>query len=130
MLCTDKQINWLIVWFLCGLLAVADLTAAVADQAPAPPEWSAEFVQQVLADARANGDARRGAGVFSVATSACTSCHKVAGQGGIVGLCCAVVVICCAGFAGGPACPGLIRWFVPPILQCLREWPVTMSLVC
>jgi len=85
MLCTDKQMNRLIVRFLCGLLAVAHLTAAVANPVLEPPEWSAEFVQQVLADARTNGDPRRGAGVFSVATSACTSCHKVAGQGGIVG---------------------------------------------
>ena len=44
-----------------------------------------QFGHAILTDARANGDARRGAGVFSVATSACTSCHKVAGQGGIVG---------------------------------------------
>jgi mono/diheme cytochrome c family protein len=47
--------------------------------------WSPEFVQQVLADARDQGDARRGAGVFSAATTGCTSCHKVAGEGGAVG---------------------------------------------
>ena len=51
----------------------------------APPEWTPVFVQEALADARAHGDARRGAGVFSVATSSCTACHKVAGAGGAVG---------------------------------------------
>ena len=51
------------------------------------------------------------------------------GRGGIVCFCCAAVEFCCAGSAGGPACPGLICWFVPPILQCLRKWPVTMPLV-
>jgi putative heme-binding domain-containing protein len=93
MLCTDKQHSrwWVCLW--AGCLALAQVTAGAAapaagpagDAAPAAPEWSAEFVAQVLADARTNGDARRGAGVFSVATSACTSCHKVAGQGGVVG---------------------------------------------
>jgi putative heme-binding domain-containing protein len=39
----------------------------------------------MLADAQARGDARRGAGVFAAATSACLSCHKVGGRGGDVG---------------------------------------------
>jgi putative heme-binding domain-containing protein len=51
----------------------------------APPEWNPAFVEEALADARASGDARRGAGVFSVATSGCTACHRVAGAGGAVG---------------------------------------------
>jgi putative heme-binding domain-containing protein len=50
-----------------------------------PPEWSAEFVQRTLANSRDQGDARRGAGVFNAATTGCTSCHKVGGQGGAVG---------------------------------------------
>lgn len=47
--------------------------------------WSPEFVQESLADARAHGDARRGASVFNAASTGCTSCHKVAGAGGAVG---------------------------------------------
>ena len=110
MLCTDKQ-RQLVVWLaLCpvvwaGILARGPATAvlaapALATEPPAAaarnvlfapsvleaPEWTAEFVQGVLADARASGDARRGAGVFNVATSGCTACHKVGGAaGGAVG---------------------------------------------
>ncbi|MFM8498085.1 MAG: DUF6797 domain-containing protein [Planctomycetia bacterium] len=51
----------------------------------ASPEWSAEFIRHTLAEARNQGDARRGAGVFNAATTGCTSCHRVAGQGGAVG---------------------------------------------
>ncbi|MGA1617325.1 MAG: hypothetical protein ACO37F_02295, partial [Pirellulales bacterium] len=64
-------------------LAVGLCGTAAGQSAPAA--WSPEFVQQVLADARDQGDARRGAGVFSAATTGCTSCHKVAGDGGAVG---------------------------------------------
>ena len=73
--------------FLAMLAIITVLRPASAEPVavPAPAEWSQELVAEILTDARANGDARRGAGVFSVATSACTSCHKVAGQGGIVG---------------------------------------------
>jgi putative heme-binding domain-containing protein len=49
------------------------------------PAWNPDAVTALLADATANGDARRGAGVFGQATSACTSCHRVAGSGGAVG---------------------------------------------
>jgi len=73
---------------LLALLAtVLVLRSVLAEPAAAPTavEWSEELVAEILADARTNGDPRRGAGVFSVATSACTSCHKVAGQGGMVG---------------------------------------------
>ncbi len=52
---------------------------------PVAPAYSQSLVVEILADARTNGDARRGAGVFNVATSGCTACHKVAGQGGMVG---------------------------------------------
>lgn len=63
---------------------VVGLGGQAAGQSAAP-EWTADFVQQALADARERGDARRGAGVFNAATTGCTSCHKVAGQGGAVG---------------------------------------------
>jgi putative heme-binding domain-containing protein len=63
---------------------VAGIGSAAADQSAAPA-WTKEFVQQALADARASGDARRGAGIFTAATTGCTSCHKVGGAGGAVG---------------------------------------------
>jgi putative heme-binding domain-containing protein len=47
--------------------------------------YSAALVKELLADAKAHGDARRGAVVFQAATSACLSCHKVGQQGGEVG---------------------------------------------
>lgn len=70
-----------------ALLAAALLPAWPADAAPpaAPPEWSAEFVQRALAEARDEGDARRGAGVFHAAATGCAACHRVGGQGGTVG---------------------------------------------
>ena len=49
------------------------------------PPFSVELVAKIVAEARADGDARRGALVFRAATSACLSCHKVEGQGGTVG---------------------------------------------
>jgi len=104
MLCTDKILR---LFFRAGILALGqtlsvwatapdtrDQPAAAATAAPSvstaatpssAPQWTAEFVEDVLAAARANGDARRGAGVFNVATSGCTSCHKVGGAGGAVG---------------------------------------------
>jgi cytochrome c2 len=66
---------------MIGLVAIA----AGAAEPSVPPEWSPEFVQQALADARAHGDPRRGADVFWAASSSCTSCHRVGDQGGRVG---------------------------------------------
>ena len=62
-------------------LAVADGDGAAADG----PPWSSQFVAEILAEARSSGDTRRGARVFSASTTACASCHRVAGQGGAVG---------------------------------------------
>jgi hypothetical protein len=50
-----------------------------------PVPYSVELVAKTVAEARAEGNARRGALVFRAATSACLSCHKVGGQGGTVG---------------------------------------------
>jgi putative heme-binding domain-containing protein len=47
--------------------------------------YRAELVKELIADANAHGDARRGAAVFHAATSACLSCHKIGHQGGDVG---------------------------------------------
>ena len=68
---------------LAGVLV--DCVLATDQSASMKLPWSADFVQQVLADARENGDARRGAGVFAASTSGCSSCHKVGGAGGAVG---------------------------------------------
>ena len=59
--------------------------AASTPQPSAPQLWSPQLVEDIIADARSHGDPRRGAVVFGLATSACTSCHKVAGRGGAVG---------------------------------------------
>jgi putative heme-binding domain-containing protein len=79
---------------LPGLAVIA--SAAIAPQATPSPfqlkfdsngkvPYSAALVKELLADAKAHGDARRGAVVFRAATSACLSCHKVGKQGGEVG---------------------------------------------
>jgi len=44
-----------------------------------------ELVARILAEAKATGDARRGAEVFRAPQFACLSCHRVGGQGGTVG---------------------------------------------
>jgi putative heme-binding domain-containing protein len=79
------------------LLGLALLTAtAIAQHATPGPfhlqfdpdgkiPYRAELAQELAADAKAHGDARRGAGVFRAATSACLSCHKIGKQGGDVG---------------------------------------------
>ncbi|MFM1996187.1 MAG: hypothetical protein RLZZ111_574, partial [Planctomycetota bacterium] len=84
MLCTDKQKTLVVAaTVVAALLQVGAALAAPADTSS--PAWTADFVRQALAEARDQGDARRGAGVFNAATTGCTSCHKVAGQGGAVG---------------------------------------------
>jgi putative heme-binding domain-containing protein len=59
---------------------------------PAPPASKAEAapgdlstVAALLADARGQGDPRRGAEVFASTRFGCLTCHKVAGKGGEVG---------------------------------------------
>ncbi len=48
-------------------------------------EGDRELVMRLLAEAKANGDARRGAEVFRSPQFACLTCHKVATQGGTIG---------------------------------------------
>ncbi|HEX4588995.1 MAG TPA: DUF6797 domain-containing protein [Gemmataceae bacterium] len=84
-------------WLAALLLGPAVLAAAVfAQHAPPGPfdlkfdpngkvPYRADLVRQMVADAKAHGDARRGAAVFHAATSACLSCHKMGEKGGEVG---------------------------------------------
>jgi putative heme-binding domain-containing protein len=72
-----------------GLVTLAVGTVCVLDACLAAPvtelAWSEPLVAEILADARAHGDPRRGAIVFGLATSACVSCHRVGDRGGQVG---------------------------------------------
>lgn len=76
-----------VVRLLSAAIALATFAVGGVNAAndAAPPDHSLELVQAAVADARAAGDARRGAGVFNAATTGCTACHKVAGAGGAVG---------------------------------------------
>ncbi len=47
--------------------------------------YDRQLVMRLLAEAKANGDARRGAEVFRSPQFACLTCHKVGTQGGSVG---------------------------------------------
>jgi hypothetical protein len=81
----------LIATLLFGLVVI--VSAAIAQKATpgtfqlkfepdGKVSYSAALVKELLADAKAHGDARRGAIVFRAATSACLSCHKVGKEGG------------------------------------------------
>jgi putative heme-binding domain-containing protein len=66
--------------------SAAGVKAAVApasrsSEAPFDPKLAATLLQ----DARTEGDTRRGAAVFASPQFACISCHRVGGQGGLVG---------------------------------------------
>jgi putative heme-binding domain-containing protein len=52
---------------------------------PALPDHSEALVKRLVAEAIARGDATRGKGVYAAAQSTCVACHKVEGQGGILG---------------------------------------------
>jgi putative heme-binding domain-containing protein len=70
------------------LLGAGWFSAARGDEPgtiAANPPYSAALVKDLLADAKARGDARRGGAVFRSPTLACISCHTVGGQGGSVG---------------------------------------------
>jgi putative heme-binding domain-containing protein len=68
-----------------ALAAVLRKAAGLPENASIVPDYSAEFVTKLIADAQANGDATRGKDVFMAAQSACIGCHKVGGEGGITG---------------------------------------------
>lgn len=61
--------------------ALQSLDGATVDDAAREAETS----RQLLAEAKARGDARRGADVFASTRFGCLTCHKVGAQGGAVG---------------------------------------------
>jgi putative membrane-bound dehydrogenase-like protein len=51
----------------------------------AVPTYDAAWVADLAAEVKANGDATNGKTVFNAPLSGCIACHKIGGQGGIVG---------------------------------------------
>lgn len=49
------------------------------------PAYDAAWVAALAAEVKSSGDAAKGKAVFNAPLSGCTACHKVGGQGGIVG---------------------------------------------
>ena len=49
------------------------------------PAYDAAWVTALTAEVKANGDAAKGKAVFNAPLSGCIACHKIGGQGGIVG---------------------------------------------
>jgi putative heme-binding domain-containing protein len=74
----------LLACLLCRL-GPAELRAAGPEKLPPAPAYDAKLVARLVAEARAKGDARRGAEVFRSPQLACLSCHRIAGQGGTIG---------------------------------------------
>jgi putative heme-binding domain-containing protein len=61
------------------------LKAKEKTEAKPTPSYDAALVREIVDDAKKHGDARRGALLFGLPTSACLSCHKVGTRGGTVG---------------------------------------------
>ncbi len=68
--------------------------AAVGHTDPPLPPDDARAVAALLADARGAGDIGRGATLFASSQLACLGCHKVAGQGGVIGPDLSAVGVC------------------------------------
>lgn len=68
-----------------ALAAVLRKAAGLPENASIVPDYSADFVAKLIAEAKASGDAARGKDVFVAAQSACIGCHKVGGIGGVTG---------------------------------------------
>ena len=65
-----------------NLVAVLTEAAALGGE---PLHATPEFVQQLVAESRSQGDAKRGAELFRRADLNCVTCHAVGGQGGNIG---------------------------------------------
>jgi putative heme-binding domain-containing protein len=69
-----------------GMIAASTTQAQSSKAQPSKfLEYRPETVAQLLSEARARGDARRGASVFMAPQFACVSCHKVGKLGGSIG---------------------------------------------
>lgn len=64
------------------LIAIVNQTLGV--QAGAP-KYSAEFVQKLLAEVNESGDAANGRKVYESQLLNCVACHKIKGEGGVLG---------------------------------------------
>ncbi len=73
---------------------VPPLPAAVGHNDSSLPPADAARVATLLADARSSGDLARGATLFASSRLACLGCHKVAGQGGLIGPDLSAVGVC------------------------------------
>lgn len=49
------------------------------------PAYDAAWVTALAAEVKSNGDAAKGKAVFNAPLSGCIACHKIGGQGGVVG---------------------------------------------
>ena len=67
-----------------GLDAVLRPAAGLVEPHSLPP-YSAAYVSQLVAQAQAQGDGKRGGEVFRMALSACLGCHRVGEEGGVTG---------------------------------------------
>ena len=65
-----------------ALLAVVNRALGLGAETAA---YSREFVDQLAAEVRARGDATRGRAVYRSDLANCAACHKIAGEGGIIG---------------------------------------------
>jgi putative heme-binding domain-containing protein len=86
-----RKLAWLLPLFvvavltLCGADAQGPSSSNSDATASAELAYDPKLVSRLLAEAKTQGDARRGAEVFRSPQFACLSCHKVGNQGGIVG---------------------------------------------
>ncbi len=71
----------------------APLPESKTSRRPSAPGDPA-IVAALLADARSSGDVERGAALFASSRLACVGCHKVAGQGGVIGPDLSTVGVC------------------------------------
>lgn len=62
-----------------------DALSGAAGIVPAVPDHSEDLVKRLVSESNARGDATRGAAFYAKAQATCAACHKVDGQGGILG---------------------------------------------
>ena len=62
---------------------LVDVLRSAARIASARPEYSADLVNRLVADAKAHGDAKRGAAILRRPEMACLGCHRVGNEGGV-----------------------------------------------